>query len=119
MAGFFSDDRDYDGSQWSGELTAAKKAVWLASKVKEAIDTDTIKLTLKVDAEWLCHANNVKSGDRGGGRARELGLAARRLGVKLEVEWIPGVQNPADRFTLATGYKGWKENYLKDLTKSG
>src|SRR3990167_5920336 len=51
---FFPEDRDYDGEQSSGEMAAAKKAVWLASKVKEALGAAAIRLILKVDAEWLC-----------------------------------------------------------------
>ncbi len=42
-------------------------------------------------------------------------FAARNLGVELTVEWIRGVNNPADRFTVAKGYKGWRDNDLKAL----
>jgi len=37
-----------------------KKAVWLASKVKETRGLSAIKLALKVDAEWLCYANAAR-----------------------------------------------------------
>ena len=34
---FFATDHNYNGEQSSGEIAAAKKAVWLASKVKETL----------------------------------------------------------------------------------
>lgn len=110
---FFENDRDYDGEQSSGEMAAAKKAVWLASKVKEALGVEAIALTLKVDAEWLTWAN----GDRQGGRARKLGEAARRLNVALTVEHIPGSENPADQYTVCSGLKKWSDNDLKALVQ--
>jgi hypothetical protein len=113
---FFDNDKDYNGEQSSGEMAAAKKAVWLTSKIKEAVGADTIRLTLKVDAEWLTYANGVALGDEGaGGKARALGFAARRLGVDLWVEHIRGVDNPADAYTVGTGFKSWKKNDLKAL----
>jgi hypothetical protein len=108
---FFENDRDYNGEQSSAEIAAAKKAVWLASKIKETVGATTIRLTLKVDAEWLAYANNVARNVDGGGRA----LAAERLGVELDVEWVRGVENPADRFTVGRAFKSWKDNDLKAL----
>ena len=92
---FFVTDHDYNGEQSSGEIAAAKKAVWLASKVKETLGLSAIKLALKVDAEWLCYANAVRAGNPGGGRARALGDLAIRSGVVLTVEQIAGGKNPA------------------------
>ena len=115
---FFDDDRDYDGEQSSGEMAAAKKAVWLASKVKAMIGAEAIRLTLNIDAEWLCWANEVgKPNDDGkrGGKARALGELARKLGIVLTVEHIPGVDNPADQYTVATGFKKWQDNDLRAL----
>lgn len=102
---FFDDDRDFDGEQSSGELAAAKKAVWLASKVAERHGT-TVLLDLRVDAEWLTWANAT---DGRGGKAQELARAAARLGVALEVHHIPGALNPADRWTVAKGFKKWQD----------
>jgi len=115
---FFSDDRDYNGEQSSGEMAAAKKAVWLASKIKETIGAEAIRLTLKIDAEWLTWANQVgKPNDDGkrGGKARALGELARKFGVVLTVEHIPGIENPADQYTVATGFKKWQDNDLRAL----
>jgi hypothetical protein len=113
---FFEDDRDYNGEQSLGELAAAKKAVWFASKVKEKVGAASIRLNLFVDAEWLCYANAVfEPGNHSGGKARKLGEAAKRLGVDLLVEWVRGTENPADRFTVCSGFKRWQDNDLKAL----
>lgn len=112
---FFDNDRDYDGEQSSGEMAAAKKAVWLASKVKETIGASAISLTLKVDAEWLCWANEVATGGKAGGKARPLGEMAQRYGIVLTVEHVPGVDNPADRYTVTTGFQKWQDTDLRGL----
>lgn len=101
---FFDSDRDYNGEQSSGEMAAAKKAVWLASNIPHGEGTE-IHLTLKVDAEWLTWANNVAAGEKGGGKARALGLYAQKLGVVLDVVHIPGATNPADKYTVCPGFK--------------
>jgi hypothetical protein len=106
---FFPDDPDFDGEQSSGEMAAAKKAVWLASKVAEALG-GTVALDLRVDAEWLCWANAT---DGRGGKAQVLANAARRLGVALTVSHIPGTQNPADKWTIADGYQRWQDAFEK------
>lgn len=102
---FFDNDRDFDGEQSSGEMAAAKKAVWLASKVSERLG-EPIALELRVDAEWLCWATST---DGRGGKALELGWAADRLGVALDVVHIPGTENPADRYTVTKGYLRWQD----------
>jgi len=114
---FFDNDRDYNGEQSSGEMAAAKKAVWLASKVKEAIGAPALALTLKVDAEWLCWANAVRMGAKSdvGGKARPLGEMAQKLGVVLTVEHIPGTENPADKYTVCTGFLKYSETDIKTL----
>ena len=114
---FFENERDFNGEQSSGELAAAKKAVWLASKVKEAIGEEDLFLELRVDAEWLTWANEVgQEDDQGqGGKARVLGSQAKKFGIELEVVHIPGQENPADQFTTCTGFKKWSDNNLIDL----
>lgn len=112
---FFGDDRDFNGEQSSGEMAAAKKAVWFASKIKDTIGAEAIRLTLKIDAEWLTWANEVRSGGTSGGKARPLGEMAQRLGVVLTVEHIAGVSNPADQYTVASGFKKWQDNDLTAL----
>ena len=51
-----------------GRNRRAKKAVWLASEVKETRGLFAIKLALKVEPEWLCYAHAVRQGNPGGGR---------------------------------------------------
>lgn len=103
---FFEDDTDYNGELSTGELSAAKKAIWLASKIKEALSQNAIRLTLRVDANWLCTLS---------GKAEALAIAARRHNIELCMEWIPGTENPADKFTTASGYKSWKDCDLAAL----
>ena len=110
---FFDNDRDYNGEQSSGEMAAAKKAVWLALKVAEALGESAIALNLKVDAEWLTWANGTDP--KVGGKAKALREAAQRLNVALTVEHIPGTTNPADAWTIKSGYKKWSDNNLADL----
>jgi len=112
---FFDSDRDYNGEQSSGEMAAAKKAVWLAAKVKEVLGVASIRLILKVDAEWLTWANRVAEGADGGGKARALGEAAQKLSVVLRVEHIPGAENPADAYTVCAGFQRWDSQNLADL----
>ena len=108
--GMFFRDKDYDGEQSSGEMAAAKKAVWLASKVAEKIG-GVVELELRVDAQWLCWSNHTE--DYRGGKARALAESAQRLGVVLHVTHIPGNQNPADKWTIAKGYLSWKDSIDK------
>lgn len=98
------------------ELESAKKAVWLAKKVAEDNKLDHIKLKLYVDAEWLCYANSVNkdTNSKTGGKARALGNYANYLGVYLEVVWVSGERNPADKYTTATGYYDYNDN-LDDI----
>lgn len=113
--GMFFNTDDFNGEQSCGEMIAAKKAVWLASKVKESLKMTAINLHLKVDAEWLVGANQTHVHDKSGGKARDLGTYAEKLGVVLHVEHIPGEQNPADKYTTCTGVKHRYENDLSSL----
>jgi hypothetical protein len=103
---FFPEDNA--GEQSRAEVASAKKAVWLASKVKEAIGGKPIYLNLIVDAQWLCYQ------DHSGQKGYVLTQAARKYGIKLDVTWIKGTENPADEYTTAKGFKKWQDN---DLTK--
>lgn len=107
---FFDDDRSFSygdrNEQSACECAAARKAIWFASKVKESLDAAAIHLTLKVDAQWLTS---------GGGKASILQSDARRFNIDLDVQWIPGTENPADEWTTASGYSKWDENDLKSL----
>lgn len=104
-------DNDDAGEQSRAELCAAEKAVWLASKVKEALGADAIRLNLIVDAQWLCYQNH------GGQKGYVLTQKAKKHNIDLYVEWIAGTENPADKWTTADGYKKWNENDLQSLAK--
>lgn len=106
---FFDDDADYNGEQSTGELSAAKKAIWLTSKVKEAMNQPAIRLSLIVDANWLCTLS---------GKAEALAILARKFGIDLNMQWIPGTENPADKFTTASGYLSWKDCALENLART-
>lgn len=111
---FYCED-DYNGEQSSGELCAAMKAVWLASHIKRELNLDGLKLNLIVDAEWLKYANNVIKNRDGGGKARALGEYAIKNGIYLNVTWISGEENPADRWTTKSGFQKYDEVSFEDL----
>ena len=100
--------------QAEAELEAAKKAIWLAGKVKPT-DEASISLKLFVDAEWLCWANlafdteSISHGDKRGGKALKLAQAAKAAKVFLEVDHISGDENPADRATRSRGWMKWQD----------
>ncbi len=96
---FFDNDRDFNGEQSSGELACAKKAVWLATKVKELLKLDALRLTLKVDAQWLCYQDSPKQ------KGFVLTTMAHAANIDLHVEWIPGTSNPADSWTTESGFQ--------------
>ena len=104
---FFEDDDAEEQSR--AELSAAKKAVWLASKVKESIGAKAIEFNLIIDAQWLTYQTH------GGQKGYALTVLARKYNIKLNVQWIPGKDNPADEWTIANGYKKWQDNDLKAL----
>ncbi len=108
---FFDEDSDFNGEQSSAEMSSAKKAVWLASKVAEKLGVK-LKLNLYIDAEWLTWANNL--GKRGG-KALQLRELARKLNVCLEVTHINGAENPADQYTRCHGFKSYRENNFEEL----
>ena len=110
--GIFFDNEGVD-EQSVAEMAAAKKAVWLASKIAEAAGETSIRLTLIVDAEWLCWANSADPAR--GGKAKALAEAAHKAHVILTVEHIAGIDNPADEWTVAKGFKKWSDNDLKSL----
>lgn len=104
-------DNDDAGEQSRAELCAADKAVWFASKVKEAIGAAAIALTLYVDAQWLTYQQH------GGQKGYRLTQTARRHNIIISVQWVPGKNNPADKWTVASGYKKWSENNLAAIAQ--
>ena len=105
---FETDDAD---EQSRAELSAAKKAVWFASKVMEYIGQKSLMLNLYVDAEWLTYQEH--SGQKG----YILTQMARKYNIKLDVSWISGKENPADEWTIASGFKKWSDNDFKSLVE--
>lgn len=107
---FFEDDPSFSygdrNEQSACECAAARKAIWLASKIKESCGAPALRLTLKVDAQWLC---------TGGGKSTILQSDARRFNIELNLEWISGTSNPADEWTTAGGFKKWNEEPLAEL----
>lgn len=106
---FFDDDRSFSygdrDEQSACECAAARKAIWLASKIAEAVN-GRVRLHLYVDAEWLTTLS---------GKAAILASDARHFNIDLDMQWIPGVNNPADPLTTAHGYKKWSDNDLAKL----
>lgn len=96
-------------TQPQAELLAAAKAIWLAGKVREAVGAVGIRLDLKVDAQWLTSLS---------GMAARLIYEAEKANVLLDISWIPGSRNPADRYTVCRGYLRWDENDLAALARS-
>lgn len=98
-----------------GEMEAAKKAIWLAGKWKQTNQLPSLKLELRVDAEWLTWANAATSGEANskgkpaGGKARKLAYAAEKAGVELHVVWVRGTSNPADKWTTEGGYQKYSD----------
>lgn len=104
-------DNDEAGEQSAAELSAAKKAVWLASKIKEAINENAIELILYVDAQWLTYQDHY------GQKGYVLTLLAKKYNIKLDVKWVKGVDNLADKWTTTSGYKKWSDNDLSSLAQ--
>jgi len=109
---FFEDDQSFSygnrNEQSACECAGARKAIWFASKIKEAIGATAIRLTLNVDASWLCTL---------AGKAAILATDARRFNIELNMNWIPGTSNPADEFTTASSFKRWNDNDLTSFAK--
>lgn len=109
---FFEDDQSFSygdrNEQSACECAAARKAIWFASKIKEAVGAQALRLTLKVDAQWLV---------TGAGKATILQSDARRFSIDLNLEWIAGTTNPADSWTTSKGFKKWSDNDLAKLAK--
>lgn len=107
---FFDDDRSFSygdrNEQSACECAAARKAIWLASKIAESAGTKAIRLTLNVDANWLVTL---------AGKASILASDARRFNIELKMQWVEGVRNPADQWTTASGFKKWSDNDLASL----
>jgi hypothetical protein len=107
---FFEDDRSFSygdrNEQSACECAAARKAIWLASKIKEAVNATAIRLHLNVDAQWLTTL---------AGKATILASDARRFNIELDMKWVEGTSNPADSWTTAGGFKRWNDEPIEHL----
>lgn len=106
----FFDNDDAD-EQSRAELCAASKAIYFANKTKEALGLSSILLNLNVDAQWLTYQ------DHSGQKGYKLTQQARKNNIRLNVIWLPGVENPADKWTVASGYKRYQDNDFALLVK--
>lgn len=106
---------EFNGYQPGADMAAAMKAVWLASKVRDAVEANEVRLTLKVDAEWLKYANEVFNGGGRGKKARDLGYYAQRLRVNLTVSHTKSADNAAHQHNIRREFKQWEDNEWANL----
>lgn len=98
---FHKDDRVFrPGDQHSADEASSGKAVFLASKVREHLGADAIRLHLRVSSERI---DGVKLAE----------LAAKKQ-VILDLEVIP-TGNPAEQWCLEPGFGEWRAIRLADL----
>lgn len=92
------------GSAAHAELEAAKKAVWLAGKIREQVPgCDVLRLTLKTDAQALTYQDNRKQ------YGYVLTTMAEASRLILLVDHIDGATNPADRWSRDPGYAKYQD----------
>lgn len=102
--GIFFDNEGVADSN-TGELEAAKKAVWLASKAKDELCLPSLKVVIKTDSTYVAKV-----------ALEEVRESARRNRVDaVEVELIPGAENPADEKTRSKGFQRWSDFDLNKL----
>ncbi|WP_309386074.1 hypothetical protein [Cerasicoccus frondis] len=100
---FFAEDRVTD--EFRGELEAAKKAIWLASKAKDELCLPSLKVIIKTDSTRVAQ---TALGD--------LRESARRNHIDaVEAVIIPGAENPADKNTRGKGFLRWSDFNLNQL----
>ncbi|MGE5943664.1 MAG: ArdC family protein [Flavobacteriales bacterium] len=104
-------DFDQPSSQPEGELNAAKKAIWLAYKIVDLYGQKGVKLILNVDAQWLVYQDNPKQ------KGYQLKKLADKYGIELDTNWIPGKDNPADEYTVKSGFMKWSDTPSNRLFK--
>jgi len=104
--------RFFDGEgerQSDAELGSAKKAVWLAGKVREVLGAPVLALTLRTDCTWLTYQDSPKR------KGFVLTKLAKRYGILLSVQWVVGRKNLADHYSRTRGFKKWQANDLTAL----
>lgn len=94
VVGFGKTFEELEQSQ--GELWTALKALDIAASAKRNLKIQAIRLNLFVDAQWLTSLS---------GKAEILATTARKFGIELNIQWIPGTTNPADEWTTAASYQ--------------
>lgn len=115
---------DHHGNQDEADLIAAKKTVWLATQVEDAIGAPVALVSIS-SAEWIIPGKYFF----GPPDDLEMGLApfllnrhlcdihhhARRLAVFLHMEYVPERENPAIPYTLIRGSEDWRDADLRAL----
>lgn len=108
---WFGDVRERVADEGEGQVNAALKAIWLASKIAEAASLRRLRLNLIVDAEWLTWS--TERGQRAG-RLRE---TAARYGIDLALQWRVGARNPAYDVATGKGFRAWQNNDLEGFAR--
>jgi hypothetical protein len=100
-------------TQPEAELNAVLKAIWLAHNWRaHSGNPRAVHLIIKTDAEFMIHFETP------GTLCHKLKKQADKYNVYLEIEHIPGKENPADKYTKGNGYKKHTENdfnYISEL----
>lgn len=89
------------------DIEAAKKAVYLAKKIREKHNLSSIYLTLIVGSNWLSLSDNKDYYDE---LAWKLLHLAEKYNVVLSVEHIPRKESPVDEYTVDRVYVDYKDN---------
>lgn len=96
---YHASDRTYKGDDFSAEVSAAQKAIFLARKLREKLDEDVIALTIRTSHPDLA--------------ADHLSAEAIAGRVAVTVEHVE--QNPAIALTRVPGYSSWRDVRLQNL----
>ncbi len=103
---FFDDDKDYNGDQQSAEISCAKKAIFLASKIKEARNLQSMRLNLFVSFEEIDQKTlNMFAG------------LSKKHNLELKIQPVPSSLNPAGKLISARGFKKYSSNDLSNIAK--
>ena len=103
-------DQDNSKSQADADLSAATKAIWLASKIKASNPLiSKLRLNLFVDALWLTFQMHDKQ------KAYILSQLARKYNLVLKMDYVDKEKNLASRWSAEMGFKKWSDNVLLDL----
>lgn len=87
-------------SQWEFELDVAKKAIWVAQKIKELLNLDQLVLVLNTDCQALRYQSKWSQ------KGFVLTFNATKNNIGLIVKYIQGGnKNPADKYVRTQGFQ--------------